>query len=99
MKNANGLAHLDSVVYIADTGNNRVTFFIQNPAVLFRPINMRVDDLRQHFEERGISSRNLNKKEIVKRLSDWISIEQRWYTIDPTKLNTLPLNVPIILLL
>lgn len=66
LKNPNGVAFLNSVAYVADTGNNRVAFLIQKPGVFFRPNNMKVDDLKQRLEERGIQSRNLNKKDLVK---------------------------------
>ncbi len=93
LKNPNGVACLNSVVYVADTGNNRVAFLIQNPGVLFRPNNMRVDDLRQRLEERGVPSRNLNKKELVKRMNEWIKTEQRRNNVDINNLSSLPLNV------
>ena len=93
LKNPNGVAYLNSVVYVADTGNNRVAFLVQNPGVLFRPNNMRVDDLRQRLEERGIPSRNVNKKELVKRMNNWIKTEQRRNNIDINSLSSLPLNV------
>lgn len=93
LKNPNGVALLNGVAYVADTGNNRVAFLIQKPSVLFRPNNMKVDDLKQRLEERGIQSRNLNKKGLVKRMNEWIKNEQRRNNIDVNNLSSLPLNV------
>ena len=93
LKNPNGVAFLNGVAYVADTGNSRVAFLIQKPGVLFRPNNMKVDDLKQQLEERGIQSRNLNKKDLVKRMNEWIKNEQRRNNIDVNNLSSLPLNV------
>ena len=93
LKNPNGVALLNGVAYVADTGNNRVAFLIQKPSVLFRPNNMKVDDLKQRLEERGIQSRNLNKKGLVKRMNEWIKNEQHRNNIDVNNLSSLPLNV------
>lgn len=54
---------------------------------------MKVDDLKQWLEERGIQSRNLNKKDLVKRMNEWIKNEQRRNNIDVSSLSSLPLNV------
>ena len=96
---SSNLNNPNGVAYVADTGNNRVAFLIQKPGVLFRPNNMKVDDLKQRLEERGIQSRNLNKKDLVKRMNEWIKNEHRRNNIDVNNLGSLPLNVTNITIL
>ena len=85
LKNPQGLAVVNDVLYVADTGNRRVAYIPLCSSVFFKPNSMKVDDLRQALNKRGISTNRMLKKELVDRLKRWISDEQRAYNVNLNK--------------
>ena len=92
LKNPQGLAYLNNVLYVADTGNERVAYLPLSSSVFLKPNSMKVSELRPVLEERQIPTAGLQKKDMVARLKEWIAKTQREHKLDCSKLSTLPLN-------
>ena len=95
LKNPQGLAYLNNVLYAADTGNKRVAYLPLSPSVFLKPKSMKMSELRPALEARQIPAAGLQKKAMVARLNEWMTNAQRESKLDCSKLSTLPLNTPV----
>jgi hypothetical protein len=97
LKNPQGFSVVNDVLYVADTGNKRVAYIPLSSSVFFKPNAMRVDDLRQALNERGISMNRMPKKELLDLLRRWISDEERACNVSLTnKFTSLPISASIV---
>ena len=95
LKNPQGLAYLNDVLYAADTGNKRVAYLPLSSFVFLKPSSMKVSELRLALEDRQIPTAGLQKKGMVARLKEWIVNAQCENKLDCSKFSTLALNCPI----
>lgn len=77
LKNPQGLAYLNNVLYAADTGNKRVEYLPLSPSVFLKPKSMKMSELRPALEARQIPAAGLQKKAMVARLNEWMTNAQR----------------------
>lgn len=97
LKNPQGLAIVCNVLYVADKGNKRVAYIPQSLSVFLKPNVMKVDELRQVLNDRGISTNEMQKKQLMDCLKRWISDEQRTHDVNLVKkFSSLAINRPIL---
>ena len=85
---------LEGVAYVADSGNNRVGYMyvLLSKSIFLEPNKMKVDDVREAMEKRGISCSARTKKAMADALTKWITSQQKAEGMKADELNTLKLN-------
>ena len=92
MRDPLSVIFLEGVAYVADSGNNRGGFVVLSKSVFLQPNKMKVDDLREAVEKRGISCSARTKKAMAAALQNWITSQQKAEGLKADELNTLKLN-------
>ena len=78
LRNPNGVTFVDGIVFVADTGNERLAYKAVVPSVFIDPKKMKIDDLRVQLQERNITVKaDARKKELVEALTKWIQKERK----------------------
>ena len=96
VRNPNGVTYVDGIVFVADTGNERLAYKAVVPSVFIEPAKMKIDDLRVQLQERNITVKaDARKKELVKALTKWIQKERKEIKYSASDLNKLPPNTEI----
>ncbi len=69
-KNPNGVAYVSTIVFIEDTGNERLAYKAVVLSVFLDPKKLKMDDLRAQLQEGNFAVRaDARKKDLVKSLS------------------------------
>lgn len=83
---------LTGIVFVADTGNERLGYKAVVSAVV-EPKKMKVDDLLVQLEERNITvNATARKKDLVEALNKWIHRERKENKYSVSDLIKLPLD-------
>ena len=83
---------LEGVAYVVDSGNSRVRYVVLSKSVFLELNKMKVDDLHEAVEKRGIVCSARTKKPIADALKKWIASQQKAEGMKADELNTLKLN-------
>lgn len=97
LKNPNGVAFINGVVFVADTGNRRVAYKAVGPSVFLSPKKMKISELRSELAKRGKHIHDsASKSVLVKELSKWIEQKRKEVYYSESDINTLLLNTEMI---
>ena len=96
LKHPNGVAYTSGIVFVADTGNERVAYKAIGSSVFVDPNKMKVVDLRAQLDARHIQVHaSAKKNELVKAMSKWIQAQRKGVNYSVSDLNKLPLDKEI----
>ena len=92
LRDPSSVIFLEGAAYVADSGNKRVGFVTLSKAVFLEPKKMKVDDLHEAVEKRGIPCTARTKKPMAEALQKWITSQQKAGGMQSDELTTLKLN-------
>ena len=92
MRDPLNVIFLEGVAYVADSGNSRVRFVVLSKSVFLQPSKMKVNDLREAVEKRGLSCTARMKKAMAAALQKGITSQQKAEGVKADELNALKLN-------
>ena len=96
LKHPNGVAYSSGIVFVADTGNERVAYKATGSSVFIDPNKMKVVDLRAQLHARHIQVHaSAKKNDLVKALTKWLQEQRRGISYSVSDLNKLPLDKEI----
>ena len=96
LKHPNGVAYSSGIVFVADTGNERVAYKATGSSVFIDPNKMKVVDLRAQLHARHIQVHaSAKKNDLVKAMTKWLQEQRRGISYSVSDLNKLPLDKEI----
>ena len=96
LKHPNGVAYTSGIVFVADTGNERVVYKAIGSSVFIDPNKMKVVDRRAQLDARHIQVHaTARKNDLVKAMTTWIQDQRRGIKYSVSDLNKLPLDKEI----
>ena len=96
LKHPNGVAYSSGIVFVADTGNERVAYKATGSSVFIDPNKMKVVDLRAQLRARHIQVHaSAKKNDLVKAMTKWLQEQRRGISYSVSDLNKLPLDKEI----
>ena len=96
LKHPNGVAYSNGIVFVADTGNERVVYKAIGSSVFIDPNKMKVVNLRAQLDARHIQVHaSAKKNDLVKAMTKWVQEQRRGISYSVSDLNKLPLDKEI----
>lgn len=96
LKHPNGVAYSSGIVFVADTGNERVAYKATGSSVFIDPNKMKVVNLRAQLHARHIQVHaSAKKNDLVKAMTKWLQEQRRGISYSVSDLNKLPLDKEI----
>jgi len=96
LKHPNGVAYTSGIIFVADTGNERVAYKAIGSSVFMDPNKMKVVDLRAQLDARHIQvNACAKKKDLAKAMTTWVQDQRKGIKYSTSDLNKFLLDKDI----
>lgn len=89
------MVYASGIVYVADTGNQRIAYMALSKDTFLKPKRLKVQQLKEELQKRGILCQGILKNAMVESLQKWISDECKSAAFTESDLSQLHLDNPI----
>ena len=95
LQSPHDVVYASGVVYVADTGNQRIAYMALSKDTFLKPKRLKVQQLKEELQKRGILCQGILKNAMVESLQKWISDERKSAAFTESDLSQLHLDNPI----